>query len=234
MFFIPSGKTRQGPREDRKNIYKRFRGYELMDKKRAETALRAGEDRAILLGLTMVLCSLMMFFVLCITVVRSYADSVWTEESVCTVLNSSVVSEVNCSYSCGPECWRTSRFPCLHVHVTLNATGRRSMLSLNEESKEVSSECFYVPKCHKDLVATHLMIMNIWERLKSQPHVACFFDRSEQQEGAILAPLYGRAVVFQSLFWPSCMLAGGTAIVLMVKLTQYLSIICEQVGKVSR
>lgn len=38
------------------------------------TALRAGEDRAVLLGLSMVLLSVMMYFVLGITVLRSYSD----------------------------------------------------------------------------------------------------------------------------------------------------------------
>lgn len=38
------------------------------------TALRAGEDRAMVLGLGMVLLSIMMFFVLGITVLRAYAE----------------------------------------------------------------------------------------------------------------------------------------------------------------
>ena len=42
------------------------------------TAMKAGEDRAILLGLGMVIASAMMYFVLGITVLRSYADRYWT------------------------------------------------------------------------------------------------------------------------------------------------------------
>lgn len=38
------------------------------------TALKAGEDRAILLGLSMIFFSIMMYFVLGITMVRSYSD----------------------------------------------------------------------------------------------------------------------------------------------------------------
>lgn len=55
-------------------IYKRLWGYELKDKKRTETALKVGEDRAILLGLGMVFSSVMMYFVICITMVRTYAE----------------------------------------------------------------------------------------------------------------------------------------------------------------
>lgn len=47
---------------------------DLLDKKNTETALKPGEDRAILLGLGMILSSVMMYFVLGITMLRSYAD----------------------------------------------------------------------------------------------------------------------------------------------------------------
>lgn len=66
--------------------------------------------------------------------------SVWTGESSCTVLNSSVVAEVNCSYSCGSECRKSSRYPCLQVYVSLNSTGRVLKLSHNEEVHEANPE----------------------------------------------------------------------------------------------
>lgn len=46
----------------------------MLDKRKTVTALKAGEDRAILLGLSMILFSVMMYFVLGITMVRSYSD----------------------------------------------------------------------------------------------------------------------------------------------------------------
>ncbi|KAI4895867.1 hypothetical protein NFI96_029661 [Prochilodus magdalenae] len=383
------------------SIYQRFRGYELMEKKRTETALKAGEDRAILLGLSMVFCSIMMYFVLCITVVRSYTDSVWTEESICTILNSSLSTEVNCSYSCGPDCWRSSRYPCLQVYVSINATGRVRLLSYNEEAQDVSSEvrlpstipviqravvsslwtigrrlhhaglhpqgplprlsltprhrhqtlqwcrtrlswsdsewqrvifsdesrfslvgdaqrirvwrhrgqhrderfvvtrpeglvslhlhpyrticrncvrmfklhgmdyhrtplgastapyrdvwhvglantaarlhhterqtsCFYVPKCQKDHAAMQAMVVNISGKLKAQQQVKCYYDPAEQQGGALLSRLYGPSSILRSLFWPSCTLAGGSLIIFMVKLTQYLSILSEHLSKMPK
>ncbi|KAL7879528.1 hypothetical protein SRHO_G00017820 [Serrasalmus rhombeus] len=73
MFFVTERKVAAAANEKR-SIYQRFRGYELMEKRRTETALKAGEDRAILLGLSMVFCSIMMYFMLCITMLRSYTD----------------------------------------------------------------------------------------------------------------------------------------------------------------
>ncbi|KAG9351188.1 hypothetical protein JZ751_025078, partial [Albula glossodonta] len=215
-------------------IYQKIREYDILDKRKTVTALKAGEDRAILLGLSMILFSVMMYFVLCITMVRSYSDSVWTEESSCTVLNSTITSEINCTYSCGTDCWKSSKYPCLQVYVSLNTSGRIVRLSHNEETQDMNPECFYVPKCRKDSVAMHMIIMNISERLKMHPQVPCYHDPGERLESALLMRLYGRGAVFHSLVWPTCTLVGGTIIIAMVKLTQYLSILCEQIGKMKR
>lgn len=76
--------------------------------------------------------------------------------------------------------------------------------------------------------------MKILERLKTQQQVLCYMDPGEQQDSALLTRIYGRVAVFHSLFWPTCTLIGGTIIIAMVKLTQYLSIMCEQVGRIKR
>ncbi|XP_038574366.1 calcium-activated potassium channel subunit beta-2 [Micropterus salmoides] len=237
MFFVAGAKNKAGSdggNERSRSFYQKFREVDLLDKKKTVTALKPGEDRAIFLGLGMILSSVMMYFVLGITILRSYADSVWTQESVCVVLNSTVTADMNCSYNCGADCWRVSKYPCLQVYVSVNNTGRISRLSHNEETQDTSSECFYVPRCQKDSVAMHVMIMNISERLKVNQQVPCYYDPSEQQETVLLTRLYDHTVVFHSLLWPSCMLAGGALIIMMVKLTQYLSRLCEEIGKIKR
>lgn len=95
-------------------------------------------------------------------------------------------------------------------------------------------QCFYIPKCRKDYVATHAIIQNISERLKSQHTVQCFVDPTDRTDCAILTQIYGRVAVFHSLFWPTCTLIGGTVIIAMVKLTQYLSIMCERISRIKR
>lgn len=57
-----------------RSIYQKFREVDLLDKKKTVTALKPGEDRAILLGLGMILSSVMLYFVLGITILRSYAE----------------------------------------------------------------------------------------------------------------------------------------------------------------
>lgn len=95
-------------------------------------------------------------------------------------------------------------------------------------------QCFYAPRCQKDSMAMHVMIMNISERLKVNTQVPCYYDPSEQQETVLLTRLYDHGVIFHSLLWPSCMFTGGAAIIMMVKLTQYLSRLCEEIGKIKR
>ena len=84
-------------------------------------------------------------------------------------------------------------------------------------------QCFYFPKCRKDYAATHLIVQNISEHLRSQHTVQCFVDPTDRIDSAILTQIYGRVAVFHSLFWPTCTLIVGTIIIAMVKLTQYLS-----------
>ncbi|XP_045561864.1 calcium-activated potassium channel subunit beta-2-like [Salmo salar] len=267
MFLWAGSKGAQGSGSERRTIYQKVREYDVLDKRKTVTALKAGEDRAILLGLSMILFSVMMYFVLGITMVHSYSDrqqyvrehrgrasytqvsnslillptlptpmpcSVWTEESSCTVLNSTIVAEINCTYSCGSECWKSSKYPCLQVFVSLNTSGKVVRLSHNEEAQDTNPECFYVPKCQKDFNAIHTVVMKILERLKTQQQVLCYMDPGEQQDSALLTRIYGRLAVFHSLFWPTCSLIGGTIIIAMVKLTQYLSIMCEQLGRIKR
>ncbi|XP_071343414.1 calcium-activated potassium channel subunit beta-2 isoform X4 [Trachinotus anak] len=233
MFLWAGSKAADG-RGDRRSIYQKIREYEVLDKRKTVTALRAGEDRAILLGLSMVFLSVMMYFVLGITILRSYSDSVWTDEVSCTVVNSTITWDVNCSYSCGAECWRRSRYPCLQVYVSLNSSGKVVRLLHNEETQDSNPECFYIPKCHKDYAATHAIVQNISERLRSQHTVQCFTDPTDGMDSAILTQIYGRVAVFHSLFWPTCTLIGGTLIIAMVKLTQYLSIMCERLSRIKR
>ncbi|XP_008431512.1 calcium-activated potassium channel subunit beta-2 isoform X1 [Poecilia reticulata] len=236
MFFVAGARNAaaSGRENERRSIYQKFREVDILDKKKTVTALKPGEDRAILLGLGMILCSMMMYFVLGITVLRSCADSVWTEEGTCAVINSTVTGDVNCSYSCGSDCWRVSRFPCLQVYVSVNNTGRIGRLSHNEETQDASSECVYIPRCQKDSAAMRAVIVNISHHLKTNQHVSCYYDPSEQQDTVLLTRLYDHSTVFHTLLWPSCTLTVGALIIVMVKLSQYLSRLCEEIGKIKR
>lgn len=92
-------------------------------------------------------------------------------------------------------------------------------------------QCFFTPKCQREQAAANALVHNISEWLTSQHSVRCFVDPTEQADSAILRRIYDRAAVFHSLFWPTCTLIGGSIIVAMVKLTQYLSIVSERLRR---
>ncbi|RXM28253.1 Calcium-activated potassium channel subunit beta-2 [Acipenser ruthenus] len=161
-----------------------------------------------------------------------YERSVWTEESWCTVLNSSNIGDMTCTFSCGSDCYEVSKYPCLQVFVILNSSGEVYRLSHTEETLEINPECFYVPKCKKTCNMT--VIESIAEHFKRHQQFPCFHDRERKQENVLLTRLYGPSTLFHSLFWPTCMAVGGTLIIAMVKLTQYLSLLCESISKIKR
>lgn len=74
-----------------RSIYQKFRNVDILDKKKTVTALKPGEDRAILLGLGMILSSVMLYFVLGITVLRSYADRYRSDKACCVWLFLNVI-----------------------------------------------------------------------------------------------------------------------------------------------
>uniref|UniRef100_A0A3P8UFM7 Uncharacterized protein n=1 Tax=Cynoglossus semilaevis TaxID=244447 RepID=A0A3P8UFM7_CYNSE len=83
-----------------------------------------------------------------------------------------------------------------------------------------------------DLHIPTSFLSNISDRLRTQHTVHCFVDPSEKMNCAILTQIYGPVTVFHSLLWPTCSLIGGTLIIAMVKLTQYLSVMCEHLRHV--
>ncbi|OBS67794.1 hypothetical protein A6R68_03665, partial [Neotoma lepida] len=66
------------------------------------------------------------------------ATSVWTEEAQCTLLNVSITETFNCSFSCGPDCWKLSQYPCLQVYVNLTSSGEKLLLYHTEETMKIN------------------------------------------------------------------------------------------------
>lgn len=66
--------------------------------------------------------------------------SVWTEESQCTLLNASITETFNCSFSCGPDCWKLSQYPCLQVYVNLTSSGEKLLLYHTEETIKINQK----------------------------------------------------------------------------------------------
>lgn len=119
-------------------------------------------------------------------------------------------------------------------YMVVDKTDKKSFKIITLSLISSLPQCFYIPKCRKDHAMMQALVLNISDRLKLQQQVRCFSDPSEQQDCAILTRLYGRSAILSSLLWPTCTLVIGTLIIAMVKLTQYLSILCDRISRIKR
>nr|BAG69604.1 large-conductance Ca2+-activated K+ channel beta2 subunit [Homo sapiens] len=87
MFIWTSGRTSSSYRHDEKrNIYQKIRDHDLLDKRKTVTALKAGEDRAILLGLAMMVSLLFRRINNCFVLVGGFHNLISVLELVLSSL----------------------------------------------------------------------------------------------------------------------------------------------------
>ncbi|XP_074544728.1 calcium-activated potassium channel subunit beta-3 [Halichoeres trimaculatus] len=208
------------------------RGLDVRGGQRARTQMpvsSVGEDRAILLGFTMMAFSVLMFFVVGITTVKPYVNSGW-EEASCAVLHSDILKEP-------VDCRGVSLVPCLRVKVNLTGSNQTATLHFNEESVLLAPECFYVPKCLMDRAELQMEVEKVKSSLDTHLGIAtsCLTDHIRHPGDAILNRKYTYERALFALLWPCLMLVGGALLVGLVKLTQYLAHVssemcCEAAG----
>lgn len=113
-----------------------------------------------------------------------------------------------------------------HTHTQTRATSINNLCHF--------PQCSYIPKCGKNFEESMSLVNVVMENFRKYQHFSCYSDPEGNQKSVILTKLYSSNVLFHSLFWPTCMMAGGVAIVAMVKLTQYLSLLCERIQRINR
>ncbi|KAM5278489.1 calcium-activated potassium channel subunit beta-3 isoform 1-T1 [Hipposideros larvatus] len=191
----------------------------------------AGEDRAMLLGFAMMGFSVLMFFLFGITILKPFMLSTQREESNCTIIHTHIADDwMDCALTCGVDGQGQGKYPCLQVLVKVTHSGQKALLHYNEEAIQINSKCFYTPKCHRDrndLLNSALDIKEFFDHKNGTPF-SCFYSPDSQSEDVILIKKYDQTVIFHCVFWPSLTLLGGALIVGMVRLTQYLSLLCEK------
>uniref|UniRef100_A0A452TP71 Calcium-activated potassium channel subunit beta n=1 Tax=Ursus maritimus TaxID=29073 RepID=A0A452TP71_URSMA len=192
----------------------------------------AGEDRAVLLGFAMMGFSVLMFFLFGITILNTQR-----EESNCTIIHTQIMDDsMDCAFTCGVDCRGQGKYPCLQVFVKLAHSGQKALLHYNEEAVQINSKCFYTPKCHRDrndLLNSALDIKEFFDHKNGTPF-SCFYSPDSRSEDVILIKKYDSMALFHCLFWPTLTLLGGALIVGMVRLTQYLSLLCEKYSTARR
>uniref|UniRef100_A0A3Q1G2L0 Potassium calcium-activated channel subfamily M regulatory beta subunit 3 n=1 Tax=Acanthochromis polyacanthus TaxID=80966 RepID=A0A3Q1G2L0_9TELE len=184
-----------------------------------------GEDRAILLGFTMMAFSVLMFFVVGITTVKPYVNSDWDQEVSCVLQQTELPEE-------WVDCRGVSTVPCLRVTVNLTDSNQENYTRL----LSFLSQCFYIPKCQMDRKALQDEVRRVKSSLDGQlgSTSSCFIDHTRHPEHVILSRKYTLRKALLALLWPCVMLGGGALLVGLVKLTQCLAHLSSEVPKIQK
>ncbi|XP_047224937.1 calcium-activated potassium channel subunit beta-3 isoform X2 [Girardinichthys multiradiatus] len=176
-----------------------------------------GEDRAILLGFTMMAFSVLMLFVVGITTVKPYIGSCW-EEASCVLPQTDILEE-------WVDCRGVSMVPCLIVTVSVTSSNQSAFLHFDEDSVFLPKECFYLPKCQMDrkVLQDEVQKVKKWVDSQLKNSSLCFSDKKGHSNHVILNRKYTLRRVLSGLLWPCLMLGGGCLLVGLVKLTQCLA-----------
>ncbi|XP_023411257.1 calcium-activated potassium channel subunit beta-3 isoform X5 [Loxodonta africana] len=101
----------------------------------------AGEDRAMLLGFAMMGFSVLMFFLLGITILKPFMLSTQREESNCTITHTRVMDDwLGRAFTRGVDSRSQGKYPCLQVFVNLAHSGQKALLRYNEEAVQINSK----------------------------------------------------------------------------------------------
>ncbi|XP_072256897.1 calcium-activated potassium channel subunit beta-1 [Pyxicephalus adspersus] len=194
-------------------------------------AQKRGETRAVCLGIGMILCSVMMFFLLGVTILPKYIKSVWTAESMCTLVQATFKNKTNCVHNSNTKPEIILKYPCLEVLVNLNFSEDTFMLYHNEESPEWNNKCTYVPECKENYTEIAIHIQEIQRRFIETSSFVCYFDPKGRQKGIILIRKFGPQKMISYFFWPTSMFTVGLCVVIIVKISQYFAMISLQANK---
>ncbi|KAM9323089.1 calcium-activated potassium channel subunit beta-3 [Pholidichthys leucotaenia] len=184
-----------------------------------------GEDRAILLGFTMMAFSVLMFFVVGITEVKPYVNSKWEESPSCVLHHTNIPEE-------WVDCRGMSTTPCLRVTVNSNGSNQETILHYEEDSVLLTTECFFIPKCHMDRKALQDEVQKVKNILDNElgRNITCFADGEGHTDHVILNKKYTLKRVLFALLWPCLLLGGGALLVGLVRLTQCLAHLSTEVS----
>ncbi|XP_020636147.1 calcium-activated potassium channel subunit beta-1 [Pogona vitticeps] len=193
--------------------------------KKLVTAQKRGETRALFLGLGMVTCSVIMYFFIGITIVPAYKRSIWTNESICKLMKASIKEPVHCLYNEGSGDENIFRYPCLEVEVNLTLLGQVVKLYHTEDTVDRNPQCSYVPPNMENYNEVQKQVEEITDNFRKHQTFSCYYDPSRKEESVILKRLYPPEDLFFAFIWPSLMFLGGVLIIIMVKISQYFSVL---------
>ncbi|KAG9490828.1 hypothetical protein GDO78_006259 [Eleutherodactylus coqui] len=196
-------------------------------------AQKRGETRAVCLGIGMIICSALIFFLLGVTVLPKYIRSVWTEETKCTLVQAIFKERANCIHKSNTKPESIIKYPCLEVLVISNFSEDVFMLYHTEESSEGNSKCTYIPECKENYTEVEMHLQEIQGNFNKSSSFTCYFDPKGRQKSIILVRKFGPLKMVSYFFWPTSMFTVGLSVVIIVKISQYFAMASVQANRAS-
>ncbi|XP_062848904.1 calcium-activated potassium channel subunit beta-3 [Trichomycterus rosablanca] len=200
------------------------RGNRDDERARAPTSFSSvGEDRALLLGFTMMAFSILMYLVMGFAVVQPCFHSDWGDATNCTLIQAEFLHDSTDLKGVGAS-------HCLQVLVNVSSN-RTLRLRYDEAAVDLSPECFYMPKNHQNTTALEKEAENIKDALSAwqDKAVKCHLSSWRYPDDAILTKRHVLQQALWSLVWPSLVLVGGLLLVLLVLIMQCLAQLCTEI-----
>ncbi|CAD7675505.1 calcium-activated potassium channel subunit beta-1 [Vulpes vulpes] len=188
--------------------------------KKLVMAQKRGETRALCLGVAMVMCAVIAYYILGTTMLPLYQKSVWTQKSTCHLIETNIREQEEL------EGKKVPQYPCLWVNVS--AVGRWAVLYHTEDTRDRNQQCSYIPGSLENYQVARADVEKVKAKFHEQQIFYCFSTTRENETTVLYRRLYGPQTLLFSLFWPTFLLTGGLLIIAMVKINQSLSILAAQ------
>lgn len=188
--------------------------------KKLVMAQKRGETRALCLGAAMVVCAVIAYYILCTTLLPLYEKSVWTEKSMCQLIETNIRDQEEL------EGKKVAQYPCLWVNVS--AVGRWAVLYHTEDTRDKNQQCSYIPGSLDNYQKARADVEKVRENFHEARVFFCFSTTQENETSVLYRRLYGPQTLLFSLLWPTSLLTGGLLVIAMVKINQSLSILAAQ------
>ncbi|KAI5936523.1 calcium-activated potassium channel subunit beta-1 isoform X1 [Manis javanica] len=188
--------------------------------KKLVMAQKRGETRALCLGVAMVVCAVITYYILSTTVLPLYLKSVWNQESTCHLIETNIRDQEEL------EGKKVPQYPCLWVNVS--AVGRWAVLYHTEDTRDQNQQCSYIPGSLDNYQRARADVEKVRTKFHEHRVFYCFSTTQENETSVLYQRLYGPRNLLFFLFWPTFLLTSGLLIIAMVKINQSLSILAAQ------
>ncbi|XP_027462766.1 calcium-activated potassium channel subunit beta-1 isoform X3 [Zalophus californianus] len=188
--------------------------------KKLVMAQKRGETRALCLGVAMVVCAVIAYYILGTTMLPLYQKSVWTQKSMCHLIETNIREQQEL------EGKKVPQYPCLWVNVS--AVGRWAVLYHTEDTRDQNQQCSYIPGSLENYQEARADVEKVRATFHKKQIFYCFSTSRENETSVLYQRLYGPRTLLFSLVWPTFLLTGGLLIIAMVKINQCLSILAAQ------